>query len=71
MTGISLGRLCLWDGPGRANDNVGTMVLLRCWNHRRPGASSAGRGLAEARLAGSGDPSVPFKCGSSIVEQVI
>lgn len=50
--------------------SVGTMALLRCWSHRRPDAWPAGLGLAKARLAGSGDHPVPFKCGFSKMEQV-
>ena len=52
------------------------LCLLGQWHywgagsHRRPDAWLAGLGLAKARLAGSGDSSVPFKCGSSAVEQV-
>lgn len=50
--------------------SVGTMALLRCCSHRRPDAWPAGLGLAKARLAGSGDHPVPFKCGFSTAEQV-
>lgn len=48
--------------------SIRTMVLLRCWGVK--GALVPRWGLAEAHWVGSGDYSVPFKCGSATAEQV-